>query len=45
MINQECEVTSLEWLPYEQAMKALTHASDRETLEAANKYLKGREGR
>lgn len=41
MINQECEVTSLEWLPYEQAINALTHASDRETLKAANEYLKG----
>ena len=39
MINQECEVTSLEWLPYEQAIAALTHASDRQTLEAAWNYL------
>ena len=41
MINQECEVSSLEWLPFEQALKALTHDSDRETLTAANEYLKG----
>ena len=40
MINQECEVTSLEWLPFEQALNALTHDSDRETLRAANEYLK-----
>ena len=42
MINQECEVTSLEWMPYDKALAALTHASDRETLTAAEKYLMNR---
>ena len=39
MVNQECEVTSLEWLPYEKAYTALTHQSDRETLRKAMEYL------
>ena len=39
MINQESEVTSLEWLPYEAAYLTLTHQSDRETLQKAKEYL------
>ena len=39
MVNQECEVTSLEWLPYDTAYRALTHQSDRETLRKAKEYL------
>ncbi len=39
MINQECEVSGLEWLDYEAARAAMTFASDRETLELANEYL------
>ena len=44
LINQECEVTSLEWLPFESAVKSLTHESDRETLRAAYEYLTERKG-
>ena len=39
MINQESEVTSLEWLPYEAAYLTLTHQTDRETLQKAWEYL------
>lgn len=39
MANQESEVAALEWMPYEKALSALTHASDRETLTAAWRYL------
>ena len=39
MINQESEVNSLEWLPYEAAYLTLTHQSDRETLQKAWEYL------
>ncbi len=39
MINQECEVTALEWLPFEAAEKAMTFESDRETLRLARDYL------
>ena len=39
MVNQESEVAALEWMPYEKALSALTHASDRETLTAAWRYL------
>ncbi len=44
LINQECEVSSLEWLEYEGALKALTHESDRQTLRAAYEYLRTRRG-
>ena len=40
LINQECEVSALEWLPYEQAMKILTYATDRDILTLAMNYLK-----
>ena len=39
MIQQECEVSSLEWLPLDQAMNAMTYETDRETLRLANAYL------
>jgi len=39
MVNQESEVTSLEWMPFDRALKALTHESDRETLRRARDYL------
>ena len=39
MVNQESEVTSLEWMPFDRALKALTHESDRETLRRARNYL------
>ena len=41
LINQECEVSALEWLPYEAAYNAMTYNTDKETLEAAKVYLEG----
>ena len=43
MINQECEVSSLEWLPYEEAYTAMTYDTDKETLAEAKKYLERQE--
>ena len=43
LINQECEVSALEWLPYEDAYHALTYDTDKETLKAAKEYLEGGE--
>ena len=37
--NQESEVASLGWYDYEQAIRALTHESDREVLMHAASYL------
>ncbi len=39
LVNQECEVSALEWLPYEEACAAMTYDTDRETLAEAKKYL------
>ena len=39
LVNQECEVSALEWMPYEQACLAMTYDEDKETLAAAKKYL------
>ena len=39
LVNQECEVSGLEWLPFDKAVKALTFESDRETLRKAREYL------
>ena len=40
LVNQECEVSALEWLPYEQAMAALTYDADREVLRGAEAYIR-----
>ncbi|MBQ6384204.1 MAG: NUDIX domain-containing protein [Clostridia bacterium] len=40
LINQECEVSALEWLPFEQALKILTYTTDRDILSLAAEYLK-----
>ena len=40
LVSQECEVSALEWLPYEQAMAALTYDSDREVLRDAEGYIR-----
>jgi len=40
IINQESEVSALEWLPYQEAVSAMTYEDDRETLKKARKYLK-----
>lgn len=37
---QECEVTSIAWLPEEEALRALTYAEDRDVLAAAAAFLK-----
>ncbi len=39
MVNQECEVSALEWLPREEMLRALTFESDREPLRRAADYL------
>ena len=44
LINQECEVSALEWLPYEKAYAAMTYDTDRETLAAAKEYLESTAG-
>ena len=41
MKNQESEVSSLEWLPSEEAAPAMTYDSDREVLSQAETYLLG----
>lgn len=37
--NQESEVSDLEWLPYDQAIEAVTYATDKEVLSHAAVYL------
>lgn len=37
---QLCEVTRLRWLPEEEALRALTHASDRQVLQKAAALLR-----
>ena len=39
LINQECEVSALEWLPYGKACAAMTYDTDREVLAEARRYL------
>ncbi len=39
MKNQEEEVSALEWMTYEDAYRAMTYDTDKETLEKANAYL------
>lgn len=39
LINQECEVNSLEWMSFEDAINAVTFDTDKETLRLAYKYL------
>lgn len=40
LVQQESEVSSLEWLPYKKASAAMTYEADRETLALARDYLK-----
>ena len=44
-VRQESEVAELYWLPFEEAEKKLSFASDRETLAFAEEALKNREKR
>ena len=39
LVNQECEVSSLEWLPPEQAVQAVTYDTDKDVLNHAAAYL------
>ncbi|MBR1710911.1 MAG: nucleoside 2-deoxyribosyltransferase [Clostridia bacterium] len=39
MINQESEVSSLEWMGKEEALRTLTYDTDKETLELADQFL------
>ena len=39
LVNQESEVSGLEWLPQNDAVAARIYAADRETLQAAVRYL------
>ncbi|MDO4458634.1 MAG: NUDIX domain-containing protein [Clostridia bacterium] len=41
LINQESEVSGLEWLSFEDAMNILTYDTDKEVLTAAHEYLNG----
>ncbi|KAG4083882.1 NUDIX hydrolase domain-like protein [Neocallimastix lanati (nom. inval.)] len=45
MKNQESEVTSLEWLPFQQALEALTYEDDKDVLDKAMKYLTEKTGK
>ena len=44
MKNQECEVSGLEWLPQDQAIRAMTYDTDREVLSHAVEYLGWKHG-
>jgi len=39
MKNQECEVSSLEWMPYDRAISAVTYGTDKDVLSHAAVYL------
>ena len=42
--NQESEVSGLAWLPFAEALEAMTYDTDRETLRKALAYLEGKNG-
>lgn len=44
LINQESEVSALEWMPYEEACTAMTYDTDKKTLAEAKQYLEGKTG-
>ena len=44
MKNQECEVSGLEWLPYDEAVRAVTYDTDNEVLSHAVEYLGRKHG-
>ncbi len=39
MVNQESEVSALEWMTFPEALAAMTYEADRETLRKAMAYL------
>ena len=39
MANQECEVSALEWLPYDEAVQRVTYETDKDVLSHAAVYL------
>ena len=38
--NQECEVSGLEWMPEEEAIRAVTYETDKEVLRHAAAYIR-----
>ena len=44
MKNQECEVSGLEWLPQDEAVRAVTYDTDKEVLSHAAEYLGRKHG-
>ena len=44
MKNQECEVSGLEWLPHDEAVRAVTYDTDKEVLSHAAEYLGRKHG-
>ena len=44
MKNQECEVSGLEWLPQDEAVRAVTYDTDKEVLSHAVEYLGRKHG-
>ena len=44
MKNQECEVSGLEWLPQDEAIRAVTYGTDKEVLAHAVEYLGRKHG-
>ena len=44
MKNQECEVSGLEWLQEDEAIRAVTYDTDKEVLSHAAEYLRRRHG-
>ena len=44
MKNQECEVSGLEWLPADEAIRAMTYDTDKEVLAHAVEYLGRKHG-
>ena len=42
--NQECEVSGLEWLPADEAVRIMTYDTDKEVLSRAAEYLARKHG-
>ena len=45
LINQECEVSELTWMKYDEALNTLTFESDRQTLLSAREYIFSKQNR
>ena len=44
LVNQECEVSALEWMPADAAIRAMTYDTDKEVLARAVEYLGRKHG-